>query len=226
MRERMKERLSVALVTGEVDVRRRELEVVRYPVLRDLGARVKLWTVPRQGHAMPVAAVIEDVLVWLELARPARRLLAVTNPVARMPESSMPAADLWARGVYDEATARLKDARHREVGVLQLEGVLRRWRGSAAAQLAAKALDKHDEEAKVKWQAVYDRKQLEYAYLEAKALDEYLALPMPVAELLRKPAMLRELAALWELVEKHGPDTAQAAEATRRLEELRKATGR
>src|SRR5262249_39842419 len=110
----------------------------------------------------------------------------------------------------------------RETGLMQLEGVTRRWRGSEAARRAEKLLDEHDARQKNSWQSVYDRRQLEFFHLDAKGLDEYLAGALSPRDLLRKPALVAENLRLWELVEKHGADTPAGRQASRRLEELRK----
>lgn len=222
MRDRMNARLSVAVITGEFDPARREIEVIRFPVLRDLGARTRLWIVPRQTNVLPVAAILEDAFLWMEAARGIRRAQMITAPTLRVNDGSAPIADLWASAMVDEAAARLKDRRLEESGILQLEGIMRRWRGSDAAMRAAKLLEEHDAKAKVKWKQLYDRKQLQFAYLEAKSLDQFLSLPLAPRDLLRKPVLLQELLALWEQVERAGEDTNEGKEATKRLAALRK----
>ncbi|MFO0876614.1 MAG: hypothetical protein U0840_04505 [Gemmataceae bacterium] len=223
MRERMKDRLSLALMTGEVDPNRREIEMIRFPVLRDLGARARLWTIPRAGSSLPMGAFLEDAFLWMESARGVRRAQMLTAPTLRVNDGSAPISDLWANALVDEAVVRMKDKRLEESGVLQLEGVMRRWAGSDAARRAGTLLEQYDAQAKVKWRALVERKQQLFAFLEARGVEQFLTGPIPARDLLRKPILEQELLALWEQVEKTGADTVEGKEATRRLAELRKA---
>lgn len=222
MRERTKERLSVAYITGGADPSRREIEALRYPVTRDLGVRTRLWSAPLQANAMPSSSVLEEAFLWLEAGRGPRRALALTNPTARMAEGVVPLPEVWARGVFEEAKARLNDKRQQELGLMQLEGVATRWRGTEAGRAAKKLLEAHDQHAKVKWKEIYNRTQQRFTYLEAKAFGEYVGGPLPARDLPRKTALLQELVGLWERVETYGSDTDEGREATSRLEDLRK----
>lgn len=222
MRDRVKERLSVALVTGELDPAKREMETLRHPPLRDQGFTAKLWTVPRVGHALPPQPVLEDVYAWLETGVGKRQALTQQYPTTRMPQPLVPAPDFWAFSVVDEAKQRGRDPATREMAALQLEGVVRRWPTAPAAKTAKALLEKYDNAAKTPWKQVYEARQLEFFAQEAKALDEYLAGPLPRRDMLAKIPLTRELIALYEAVEKHGPDTPEADKAKKRAAELRK----
>ncbi len=80
LRQRIKGRLSVALVTGQADVSRKENEAVLAPQFADLGVRSKLWVVPRLAHDMPPADVLADVYAWLAADRARRRARRATPP--------------------------------------------------------------------------------------------------------------------------------------------------
>lgn len=222
MRDRMKERLSVAYITGPADPARREVEVLRHPVTRDLGVRTRLWGAPMAANAMPPPAVLGDAFVWQEAALPARRALALAAPTTRMADGVVPLAEAWARGVLDEAKARKSGHEQKETGLLQLAGLAERWAGGDAARKAGHLLDAHDERAKTKWKDVYNRHQLRFAYLEARAFADFVGGPLPQRELPRKAALLEELAGLCEQVGTFGPDSEEAREVSRRLEALRK----
>jgi pimeloyl-ACP methyl ester carboxylesterase len=66
LRERLRERLSVALVCGADDRARGRLEKFQLPLLTGLGVRARLWVVPDQGHALPPPTVLAQVQRWLE----------------------------------------------------------------------------------------------------------------------------------------------------------------
>jgi dienelactone hydrolase len=222
MRDRVKERLSIALMTGELDPARREMEGVRHAVLRHLEMRVRLWTVPRLGHALPPSSVQEEAFVWLESTRTARNLLGTKYPSARVVEAQVPFPELWAHGLVDEAKVRLKSNLTLESGLLQLEGVTRRWRGSDAAGAARKVLEQYNANAKDPWESVHQRRQQTYLSLEARALDDYLRGPLPARDLLRKATLMNELLGLYEQIEKLGGDTREGQHAGKRLAELRR----
>jgi predicted esterase len=226
LRQRVKDRLSVALVVGQNDTLRGEMETIRLPVLRDLEVRTQLWSVPSLGHAMPTPAVLEEVLIWLEARYAARKALAVTQPSLRMPEGVVPMAELYAKAVAEDASARMKDVNTRSQAALQLEGVTRRWPGSEAAKAAQRLLERHDERAKEGWQVVYDRRQQEFFHLEAKALDKYLSGTLPPRDAARKKEWLAVSRKLWEQVKKYGGETPVGKEAERRVEELGRLLGK
>ncbi len=66
LRQRLRERLSVALVCGEKDRACPRLEKYRLPLLTGLGVRCKRWRVPDLGHALPPPAVLDEVRRWLD----------------------------------------------------------------------------------------------------------------------------------------------------------------
>jgi dienelactone hydrolase len=73
LRHGAEDRLSVALVTGENDLNRREIEVLWAPLFGETGIRSRLWVVPGAGHEMPPEALLSAVHAWLEEDVPRRR---------------------------------------------------------------------------------------------------------------------------------------------------------
>jgi hypothetical protein len=80
LRQRVRGRLSLALVAGASDPVRRELELLRAPLFTDLGLRTKLWVVPRRGVALPPQRVVAEVHTWLEADLKRRRADARSRP--------------------------------------------------------------------------------------------------------------------------------------------------
>jgi predicted esterase len=72
LRQRVRERLSIALVAGETDFARPDLEEYLQPLLTDLGIRSRLWIVPRMGHGLPPDVLLDQVYTWLEKDRTRR----------------------------------------------------------------------------------------------------------------------------------------------------------
>jgi pimeloyl-ACP methyl ester carboxylesterase len=220
MRDRVAERLSVALVTGQLDFAKAEMETYRFPILRDLEVRSKLW-MPNVGHTMPPPRVVEEVYLWLEADAANRRALGVKYPLARIPEGTYPALDIWSLGLVDEANARLAVDKTRDTGLMQLQGVVQRWKGSDGARAAAKILADNAAGARA-WQTVYARQQQDFFFREAKAFDAYLDGPLPPRDERRKAALLRIALELWKQVLDHGADTDEGRKAKRRVDALNK----
>lgn len=217
LRDRVAQRLSVALACGEMSPLRGEMQQYRHPVLRDSEVRTKLWLTPRAGHALPPAGQLEEMFAWLEDARTDRARLPRKYPTLRVADGAVPGAEDWAEGLVVEARKRLEDRQTRDSGLMLLDGVVGRWKGSEAARVASRELARHDDGKKV-----YRRRQQEFAYREATALDAYLAAPRVPPDRLRKLLLERLAVACWQEVEKNGPDTKEGLEAGRRLGELRK----
>jgi hypothetical protein len=216
LRDRVAQRLSVALACGERSPLRGEMEHYRYPVLGDCGVRAKLWLTQRAGHALPPAALLEEMFAWLEDGRADRSKVARQYPSLRVSDGAVPRAADWAEALVVEARKRLEDRKLRDSGLMLLEGVAGRWKGTEAARAASRELAGEDD-----WKKVFRRRQQEFAYWEASRLDAYLASPHSTTDL-RKVVLLPLAIARWEEVEKNGPDTRDGKAARRRLAELRK----
>jgi hypothetical protein len=214
LRDRVLERLSVALAVGELSPARPEVERWRLPPLRDSKVRTKLWRTPRQGQALPPVTQLEEMFLWLEQARGQRHSLGNTYPLARIPEGTVPALDTWATGVVLEARKRLGRRPTRESGLMQLDGVAQRWKDTPAARHAEKLLRRHPD-----WEKVYARRQMEFAYHEAKAVDAYLEV---LNDPMRLPVLLQLSLSRWEEVDRQGPDGKEGREARKRIEQLRR----
>ena len=87
LRQRVIDRLSVALITGETDFNRSELERFREPMLTGVGVRTQVVMVPKLGHGIPVDRQLAKVFAWLEEGLPERQKLARQWPA--MPSRTM-----------------------------------------------------------------------------------------------------------------------------------------
>jgi hypothetical protein len=218
LRDRVRERLSVALVVGDRDQARAEMERYRLPVLLDLEVRAKLW-LGRGARLMPQPSVLEEVFVWLEAEKGNRRALGEKYPAARVAEGSYPSAQAWAREVVEEAKERLEAAGTREGGLMQLDGVVRRWKGGPAAREAKKLLEGRKGTG---WEKVHARRQQGFFFREATALDAWLEGPLPLHVQRSKPILLKASMELWKQVLEHDPDTREGLQAEKKVTELKK----
>jgi predicted esterase len=220
LRDRVQERLSIALLTGNLDYSRGEMESYRFPVLHELQVRSKLW-VPRVGHAMPPASVLEEVFVWLEADSIRRKALGQAYPTARVAEGAFPSPQSWSNRLVEEAKGRLAVEKTRDSGLMQLEGVVRRWKGSEGAIAAEKILAENAAGAGA-WQNVYVRRQQEFFFQEAKGMDAYLDGPLSPRDPRRKVSLIRISLDLWKQVLDSGADTREGKLAKTRVEELKR----
>jgi predicted esterase len=140
LRHRVRDRLSVAFVTGTGDFNRRENEAYMYPYFQDLKIRSRLWVVPRMAHAVPPAAVLLEVHAWLAQDLKRRQADTRSRPgLAASPGKERTAAEQAARQVQT-AEAELKVPATTWRGVALLQGVVVRWGKTEAAGRARQLL--------------------------------------------------------------------------------------
>jgi hypothetical protein len=221
MRDRVRQRLSVALIGGQLDPARHELERVRAKVLEESDIPHKLVVVPNMAAGLPPAAVLDQTIAWLESSRAKRVQLAGRFPPTRLVGPGMPSAEEWSHSLVEEGKARLNLNRTDE-GLSLLEGVLHRWPGTPAARDAKAALEAHDALGKRTWQEWHNVRQLQHFRREAQALDAYLKMVTTIRGLRLTPGLVDSTIRMYEQVENFGAGTPEGDRATKRLEELRR----
>lgn len=60
LRQRVVDRLSIALLTGEKDFNRGEVERLRGPMLKEVGVTARVWVQPGMGHGIPSDKVLRE----------------------------------------------------------------------------------------------------------------------------------------------------------------------
>jgi predicted esterase len=170
LRQRVSERLSVAVLTGSHDFNGNEMALEFYPILREHRARARLWVYPGMGHAVPNHAQLEGVFLWLEAGLPMRRLSSAVFPASRLVGPVTP--DSWSTAALLEAGERLQMENGLASGLFLLQGVSDRWKGLPAADLAEQLLNEFDALSPVPWKEIYRAEKLQYARLEARAYDQ------------------------------------------------------
>ncbi len=224
LRDRVRKRLTVVLMAGQLDAGRHELERYRDPVLRDAGVKGQLLVVPARARGVPPAGVLEQALALLESGRADRAALVESLPAIRIAEQVFPSAEVWSKALLDEARLRMRAGLPAGPTLMILHGITQRWPDEDAAKKAAKLLADHDAKSPRKWEQAYNEIQVAHFAREARAADEHFkelkAIPQAVK---LAEAMRQEAVRMWEQVDAFGPETRQGEKARLRLEELRKA---
>jgi hypothetical protein len=224
LRQRVIDRLSVALVSGEGDFNRGEVERFRGPLLRDVGVRTRWWVVPKLGHGMPGEDCLVEVVNWLDEKAQQRRSLAKTYPAIRIAGDQAPARAEYAGQLLSEGKARISARNTLYSGLMLLKGVYTRWPDLPQAAEAKKILLKYDEDPKSDWQEEDVAQQRLFLIARARALDAYASGDLARPYEKQRPAMARAAINLWRQVIADGQDRAAAAEGAKRIPELQKLT--
>jgi hypothetical protein len=224
LRLRVRDRLSVAMVTGATDFNRREMEAEFFPILVEEGIRSRLWVFPGMGHACPPPAQLDQIFLWTELGLMQRRLSGALFPASRRVGPVAP--ETWAAAVLQEGTRRLELPGGERLGVFLLHGVAERWKGLPAAEAAEKALAQFDASSPVSSAEIYRTERLRFRHLQARQFDGTLNAPPPPGYPVPRINLVRIGIALWgEVHELAATDSPMRQEAAARLAALRKAGG-
>lgn len=221
LRHRIKDRLSLALITGENDFNRPEVERLWGPIFRDSAIRTKIFNYPKMGHAIPGSKEMTEVVSWLEEDLKRRQDLAKTYPASR---ASVPAPtrDALATALLDEGKARIKDPEQLYPGLMVIKGVMERFEGMPAAAEAKKMLLEYDAKDDKPWELKETNERRRLILATARALSEYVSGPLPKEYEKERLPRAKEALQLWQFIEKDGAGTKAAVEAGERIPALRK----
>jgi hypothetical protein len=226
LRHRAIDRLSVALVTGESDFNRGEVERWRGPFWKEIGIRTRAWTFDT-GHALPPAAGIAEALRWLDEAKEKRAALAKQFPSTRATPAGAPSREEAAKALLTEGKEKVKKRPTLHAGLMLLKGCLERWPDLPAAEDAKKLLLDFERKKERPWEADDVAEQLRYLVAEAKALGDYAleGIPPDSQYARQRPAIARRAVQLWETVITNAADSEAAREGKKRLPDLEKLAG-
>ncbi|MCE9603266.1 MAG: hypothetical protein K8U03_00010 [Planctomycetia bacterium] len=220
LRQRASDRISVALVTGEQDFNRAELERLREPMFTDVGVRTKRWTVAGLGHGIPDGQTLAPVFAWLEEGAVDRKRKATQWPAMRIGGSDVPSRSEWADALLKEAKLRLQKPATVYSGLMQLQGIATRWPDVAAADAALTVLGEYEARAERPWEADDIAEQRRYLAAEARSIDGYGSGALPAQYEAQRGGMLRKAIELWQQVQDDSPDSAAGKEAGVRIPKL------
>jgi pimeloyl-ACP methyl ester carboxylesterase len=218
LRQRVIDRLSVALLTGENDFNRGEVERWRQPMLAEVGVRARAWTYPKLGHAVPGGKSLVEVFRWLEEGLPARRALAKKHPASRMTETV--SREDWAAALLAEGKGRLKETKSVYSGLMQLKGLHDRWPDVPAAREARTILEEYEGRTERPWEADDIAEQRRFLIAQARSLDGYASGPMPKQYQAQQGEMLRAAIDLWKQVIADGQDRKAVDQGRERIPKL------
>jgi dienelactone hydrolase len=209
LRHRVRDRLSVAFVTGADDFNRPENEDYMHPFFQALGVRSRLWVVPKLGHGVPGPEVLGEVYGWLAEDLKRRRDDAKAYPGLAVAPDEVPTPLRQASRQVAAAQGDLQQPERTWEAVALLQGVVKRWGKTEAGERAQKLLN----------DILADAKQAARV-AEQGGLEERRLLSAQ-AEALEQWGDLSRARQAWQLVLKdhpNSPEGRKAAAALRRLQ--------
>ncbi len=202
LRLRVRERLSLALVTGPGDFNRRDLADNQSGYFTDLGVRTRLWQVKDLGHAMPEPGVLREIVGWLTEDVPRRR--AATRQAGQANDDA-PTAQALARRMLEAAETEVHQPDKLFHGVALLEGILARYDKTDSAPKAEKRLKEIQSDPR--------RRQ---ALREQRAAEEKRTLAAR-ARALERAGDLRKAFDAWGALTRAQVGTADGTQAAREM---------
>lgn len=218
LRQRVEDRLSAALITGEQDFNRGEVERFRGPLLKAMGVETRVWTVPGMGHSIPDATIFAEAYEWLEKGVQSRREAARRYPAMRQDKPL--SREEWAEALFAEAQERLKNPKLLYSGLMQMKGISVRWADLEKGMEARKLLEEYETKPFRPWEDDDIAEQRRALIARARALDRYASGELPAEYAAMRGDMLGAAIQLWEFVIRDGQDKQAVAEAKKRIPAL------
>ena len=222
LRFRAADRLSVALVTGETDFNRGEVERWKGPMWKELGVRTKVWTQPKLGHGIPSAATLGEAVAWLDEGADARAALAKKFPASRATREGEPSRADAAKALLKEGEELLAARETQYRGLMLVKGASERWPDTDAGKAARKLLTSYEAKKEKPWEAE-DIAELRNQFVaEARALGDYVLNGIPAGSPYEKqrPAMAKRAIELWSALVADAPDSDLTKEGKKKVAEL------
>jgi pimeloyl-ACP methyl ester carboxylesterase len=224
LRQRVIDRLSVALMTGENDFNRAEVERLRGPYLKEVGVRTRWWEQAGLGHGVPDEKQLLEAVKWLEEGVERRRKLAKDYPAMRLTSQGAPSRAEAAKAILSEGKHRLETKKTLFSGLMLLQGCMNRWPDLPAADEAKKILLDYEGRKERPWEAEDVAEQRRFLIAQARALDAYASGDLPPQYVKERPETAKQALALWQKVLEDGVDADARREAKKRIPALKKLT--
>jgi len=215
LRQRVIDRLRIALLTGENDFNRGEIERMTQTQLSGVGVTNRVWTVKGLGHSIPSEKTLSEAYHWLEDGLKDRQAMVKRFPASSI--SDAPSRAAWSSRLIAEAQLRLKSDDSPYAGLMQLKGLRVRWNDLPEAQEALKILQKYDSAPDRPWEAEDIAEQRRFLIAQARGVDAYATGPLPRQYQKQKVSMINAAIQLWSSVIRDGQNKEAVAEAKRRI---------
>ncbi|HWG44083.1 MAG TPA: hypothetical protein VN688_15000 [Gemmataceae bacterium] len=222
LRQRAIDRLHVALLTGEKDFNRCEVERLRGPMLKEVGVTARVWVQPGMGHAIPSEKTLGEAIRWLDDRAGHRKEETKRYPASRMAGDAVPSRAGQAKALFTEAKKRLEQRETLYSGLMQLQGCMQRWPDLPVGADAKKILLEYEARTERPWEADDLAEQRRFLLAQAHALDAYASGELPPQYAKERPEAARQAIRLWQQILSDGPDTAPGREAKKRIPALEK----
>ena len=168
-RQRMADRLSIAIIIGDREPATAWVESLYGPLLKEHGVRTAVKVLARHGHSMPGPSQMEAAFNWLEQASNARaadvkRNLGLNRFGGQSREETAASFLSGAKSVFvwPESTA---------VGLASLAEVVQRWPDLPAAREAQTLLAEYDQKPERPWLVEQERRRIKILQIEAGGFD-------------------------------------------------------
>jgi pimeloyl-ACP methyl ester carboxylesterase len=221
LRRRCADRLSVALVTGDGDFNRGEVERFRGPMLKDVGVRTRFWVKRGMGHSVPDGSTMTEVFKWLDEAAAERTKLAKKVPTTSASSRENLDRDEQAQRLFVEAEKMLRDKDATYNALMLMKGISVRWPDLPQARKATQVLLKYDAEPGGTWREDDIAEQRLFLVARARGLDRYASGPLAKQYESQRDNMTRAAIQLWQQVIDDGQDAEAVREAKERLQVLK-----
>jgi pimeloyl-ACP methyl ester carboxylesterase len=222
LRHRLIDRVSAALVTGETDFNRGEVERWKGTMWKDIGIRTRVWVQPKMGHSLPPAATIAEVVKWLDDDAPRRASVAKKAPASRAAADGALTRAENAKVLFEESKKLLAEKATLHRGLMLLKGVAGRWPDLATGKDALKLLQEYDAKAVRPWEEADIAEQRKQIAAEARGLGDYALHGIPAGSQYekQKPDIAKRAVELWGVLIADAPDSALGKEGKKWVADL------
>lgn len=222
LRYRLIDRVSAALITGETDFNRGEVERWKGTMWKDIGIRTRVWVQPKMGHAMPPPATIAEVVKWLDDDVSRRAASAKKSPASRAAPDGALSREDNAKVIFDEAKKLLSDKATMYRGLMLVKGASARWPDLATGKVALKLLQEYDTKTERPWESDDLAEQRKQIAAEARGLGEYALNGIPPGSQYEKfkPDAAKKAIELWGVLIGDAPDSALGKEGKKWVADL------
>ena len=222
LRHRAIDRLSAALVTGEADFNRGEVERWKGLMWKDIGIRTRVWTQSKMGHAMPPSATLSEAVKWLDEGADQRASAAKKAPGSRATPDGALTREEHAKALLDDAKSLLGQKQTMHRGLMLLKGAAGRWPDLASGKSALKLLQEYDAKKERPWEADDIAEQRKQIAAEARGLADYAINGIPAGSTYekQKPGIAKRASDLWGVLITDAPDSALGKEGKKWIAEL------